>query len=63
MVNLMAQANKKDLVFLEELLNAGKIVPVVDRRYPLSEVPDAVRYYEEGHAQGKVVITSAHNSN
>jgi NADPH:quinone reductase-like Zn-dependent oxidoreductase len=62
-VSLMAQANKEDLVFLKELLKAGKVVPVVDRRYPLSEVPDAVRYYGEGHAQGKVIITMAHNSN
>jgi NADPH:quinone reductase-like Zn-dependent oxidoreductase len=63
MVSLMAQANKEDLVFLNELLEAGRVVPVIDRRYPLSEVPDAVRYYGEGHAQGKVVITVAHNSN
>jgi NADPH:quinone reductase-like Zn-dependent oxidoreductase len=63
MVSLMAQANKEDLVFLNELLEAGKVVPVIDRRYTLSEVPDAVRYYGEGHAQGKVVITVAHNSN
>ena len=62
-VSLMAQANKEDLVFLKELLKAGKVVPVVDRRYPLSEVPDSVRYYGEGHAQGKVIITMAHNSN
>jgi NADPH:quinone reductase-like Zn-dependent oxidoreductase len=63
MVSLMAQANKEDLVFLNELLEAGKVVPVIDRRYPLSEVPDAVRYYEEGHAQGKVIIAVSHNSN
>jgi len=62
-VNLMAKANRDDLVFLKELLEAGKVVPVVDRCYPLSEVPDAVRYYGEGHAQGKVVITIAHHSN
>jgi NADPH:quinone reductase-like Zn-dependent oxidoreductase len=63
MVNLMAQANKEDLVFLNELLESGKVVPVVDRGYPLSEVPDAVRYYEAGHARGKVVITVSHNGN
>jgi NADPH:quinone reductase-like Zn-dependent oxidoreductase len=62
-VNLMAQANKEDLVFLKELLEAGKVVPVIDRPYPLSEVPDAVRYYGEGHAQGKVVITVTPKSN
>jgi len=53
----LAKLNKKDLVFLKDLLEAGKIVPVIDRRYPLSEVADALRYLEEGHARGKVVIT------
>jgi NADPH:quinone reductase-like Zn-dependent oxidoreductase len=57
-----ANANKKDLVFLKELLEAGKVVPVIDRRFPLSEVPDAIRYLEEGHARGKVVITFEHNN-
>jgi NADPH:quinone reductase-like Zn-dependent oxidoreductase len=55
---VMWKPNKsEDLVFLEELFKAGKVVPVIDRRYPLSEVPEALRYLEEGHAQGKVVIT------
>jgi len=54
---MMARMNKKDLVFLKELLEAGKVVPVIDRRYPLSEVADALRYLEEGHARGKVIIT------
>jgi len=55
---VMWKPNKKeDLVFLEELFEAGKVEPVINRRYPLSEVPDAVRYLEEGHAKGKVVIT------
>jgi len=54
---LSAKANKKDLAFIKELLEAGKVVPVIDRRYTLSEVADALRYLEEGHAQGKVVIT------
>jgi 2-desacetyl-2-hydroxyethyl bacteriochlorophyllide A dehydrogenase len=52
-----AEANKKDLIFIKELLEAGKVVPVIDRTYPLSEVPEAIRYLEEGHARGKVVIT------
>jgi len=52
-----AKANKKDLLFIKELLEAGKVVPVIDRAYPLSEVPEAIRYLETGHAQGKVVIT------
>jgi NADPH:quinone reductase-like Zn-dependent oxidoreductase len=54
---LLAKMNKKDLVFLKDLLDAGKVVPVIDRRYPLSGVAEAIRYLEEGHAQGKVVIT------
>ncbi len=59
----MWKPNKKeDLAFLKELLEAGKVVPVIDRRYPLSEVPEAFRYLEEGHAKGKVVITVEHNN-
>ena len=48
--------------FLIELFEAGKLVPVIDRRYPLSEVSEALRYYGEGHAQGKIVITVANNN-
>jgi len=48
---------KKDVVVLTELIEAGKVRPVIDRRYPLREVPDALRYLEEGHVQGKIVIT------
>ena len=55
-VVLMAKRNKEDLLVLKELLEAGKVTPVIDRTYPLSEVPEAIRYLEEGHAQGKVVI-------
>ena len=51
---------KEDLDFLQELFEAGKVKPVIDRRYPLSEVPEAFRYLEEGRAQGKLVITVAH---
>lgn len=61
MGNMLVKPNKKDLVFMKELLEAGKVIPVIDRRYPLSEVPEAFRYIEEGHAQGKVVITVAQN--
>ena len=61
MRGVMAKPNKKDLVFLKELLEAGKIKPVMDRRYPLSEVADAIRYLEEGHALGKVVIIMEHD--
>jgi NADPH:quinone reductase-like Zn-dependent oxidoreductase len=56
-----ARLNQKDLVFLKELLETGKIKPVIDRRYPLSEAAEAFRYFEEGHAKGKVVITLEHN--
>ena len=49
--------NSKDLDFMKKLLEAGKVAPVIDRRYPLSEVAEAIRYLEEGHAHGKVVIT------
>jgi NADPH:quinone reductase-like Zn-dependent oxidoreductase len=54
---MMARMNQKDLKFLAELLEAGKIKPVIDRRYPLSETAAAMRYLEEGHAKGKIVIT------
>ena len=54
-----AKPNQKDLAFLKELLEAGKVVPVIDRCYPLREVPEALRYLEAGHARGKVVITIA----
>jgi len=53
----LAKPNQKDLVFLKELIEAGKVVPVIDRRYPLIEAAEAIRYLEQGHARGKVVIT------
>jgi NADPH:quinone reductase-like Zn-dependent oxidoreductase len=49
--------NHQDLIVLTELLEAGKITPVIDRTYPLSEAPEAIRYLEQGHARGKIVIT------
>jgi len=53
----LAKPNQKDLVFVKELLEAGKVIPVIDRRYPLSETAEAIRYLEKRHARGKVVIT------
>jgi NADPH:quinone reductase-like Zn-dependent oxidoreductase len=53
----------KDLAFMKELIEAGKVKPVIDRRYTLSEVAEALRYYGEGHARGKVVITVEQNNN
>jgi len=61
-INTWKPNKKEDLDFLEELFEAGKVVPVIDRRYPLSEVAEALRYLEEGHALGKVVITVVHNN-
>jgi len=55
-----AKMKQTDLAVLKELLEAGKIIPVIDRRYPFSDVPEALRYLGEGHAQGKVVITVKH---
>ena len=56
-VMFMARVRKEDLIALGELVAAGKVTPVIDRRYSLSEVPEAIRYLEAGHARGKVVIT------
>ena len=49
--------NHEDMIILKDLIEAGKITPVIDRTYPLAEVPEAMRYLEEGHARGKVVIS------
>jgi NADPH:quinone reductase-like Zn-dependent oxidoreductase len=54
---LVVQPNLRDMLHITELYEAGKIVPVIDRRYPLSEVPQALRYLGEGRAKGKLVIT------
>ena len=57
MLPFLAKNSKEDLMVLKELIEAGKVRPVIDRTYPLSETADAMRYLEEGHARGKVVIT------
>jgi NADPH:quinone reductase-like Zn-dependent oxidoreductase len=59
---LAVPQNRKDLISIKELCEAGKIVPIIDRRYSLSEVPEALRYVGEGRAKGKVVIVVEQNS-
>ena len=54
--NYVARPRQNDLAYVKDLVEAGKIKPVIDRKYPLSEVPEAIRYVEKGHARGKVVI-------
>jgi NADPH:quinone reductase-like Zn-dependent oxidoreductase len=59
MVSFTVRPNREDLQTLKELIEAGKVAPVIDRSYPLSEVPEALRYLESGRARGKVVISVA----
>jgi NADPH:quinone reductase-like Zn-dependent oxidoreductase len=54
---MLAHVTKEDLTTLGDLMQSGKVTPVIDRRYKFSEVPAAIRYLEQGHARGKVVIT------
>jgi NADPH:quinone reductase-like Zn-dependent oxidoreductase len=61
-LNVWDQNNKEDLALLAELFESGKVVPVIDRRYPLREVPEALRYLAGGHPLGKLVITVADNN-
>jgi NADPH:quinone reductase-like Zn-dependent oxidoreductase len=56
-VDMLAVINKKDLKILADLMEAGKVTPVVDRTYPLDQISEAMRYLEKGHAAGKVIIT------
>jgi len=57
----VAKSNQEDLAFMKELMEAGKITPVIDRRYRLSETPQAIKYLGEGKARGKIVITIAND--
>jgi len=57
LLSILARPSRADLAALSELLESGQITPVVDRTYPLAEVPEAIRYLETGHARGKVVVT------
>jgi NADPH:quinone reductase-like Zn-dependent oxidoreductase len=54
---MLANPNQKDMATLADLMQSGKVKPVIDRAYKLSDLPEAIRYVEEGHARGKVVIT------
>jgi len=58
-ISARAMADKQDLLTIKELLESGKVVPVIDRRYPLHETADAIRYLQKEHARGKVIITIA----
>jgi NADPH:quinone reductase-like Zn-dependent oxidoreductase len=60
-MGIVAYSPNKDLAFLIDLIEAGKVVPVIDRRYPLNEASEALRYLGEGHVRGKVVIAVEHN--
>ena len=59
MKTVSAKINQADLVFLKELLEAGNVVPIIDRIYPLIEAKEAMRYLGTGHARGKIVLTMA----
>ena len=56
LLGLMSKERQQDLLTLKDLIEAGKLTPVIDRTYPLSEAPQAIRYLEQGHARGKVVL-------
>jgi len=56
MGGVSAKPNQKDLTFMKELFEAGEVKPIIDKRYALSDLPEALSYLGEGHAQGKIVI-------
>jgi NADPH:quinone reductase-like Zn-dependent oxidoreductase len=60
MTNLAMKPDKNDLTYLKELIETGKVLPVIDNSYPLSELPAALEYYAEGHSRGKVIVTIEH---
>ena len=57
LVGFIAKTRQEDLVTLQGLMASGTVTPVIDRCFPLSDLPDAIRYLEAGHARGKVIIT------
>jgi NADPH:quinone reductase-like Zn-dependent oxidoreductase len=54
---MMAEMNQSDLQYFAEMMQSGKLKPVIDRTYKLSEIQQAIAYVEEGHARGKVILT------
>ncbi len=62
MAVLSAKVSQRDLLAIKELIEAGKVTPVIDRRYSLSQVADAMRYLGQGHARGKVVMAIDHTT-
>ncbi|MFQ6677372.1 MAG: NAD(P)-dependent alcohol dehydrogenase [Fidelibacterota bacterium] len=59
---MVANVNQKDLQYITKLIEASKVKPVIDKQYPLNETDEAIRYLEDGYAQGKVIITNEHNN-
>jgi NADPH:quinone reductase-like Zn-dependent oxidoreductase len=57
LTTFVSKENHEDLLVLTQLIESGKVTPVIDRTYPLTEAPRAIRYVEQGHARGKIVIT------
>jgi len=60
MTNLAMKPDKEDLTYVKELIEKGKVTPVIDKSYPLSELPEALQYYAKGRSRGKVVVTVTH---
>jgi len=61
-IRIVVLKPNKDLAYMNELFEAGKVKPVIDGPYKLSEVPEAIRYFGEGNHKGKVIITMEHNN-
>ena len=60
--SFLQRPNQKDLILIKELIEAGEVTPVIDRQFQFNEIPEAFRYFSDGHAKGKVVITIANGT-